>query len=217
MPSLNWAIHWEWGVYTIDADMEAILIQAIRQRILGKQIKASDVGLSLEGLTIRLQNTNVVFSAQLERIDPLMTFTVSLDTNMNVRLAATFDTSSPASSGHGSNSSSLGTELDDFVMWQVAFNPSEQDGHYIKIYESLVGIDKGVILEEMVSLLSPVEIKEQWSFQHYQALLPIIRATATKAPVIVFGGDPGTGKTALATSIGAPLAKRIGERVHFRH
>lgn len=35
--------------------------------------------------------------------------------------------------------------------------------------------------------------------------------------MIVFGGDPGTGKTALATSIGAALAPKLGERVHFRH
>lgn len=217
MSTLFWAIHWEWGSYKIDAGLEAALIQVIRQRILGKQVRDSDVGFSFDGLSIRFQDTHILFSATLERIDPLVSFIVDLDTAIRIRLAAAFNASTPESPGQGSHSPSIGTEIDDFVMWQVTFDPSIPDTHYLKAYESLVGTNKEVILEEIVSLLSPTEVRERWSIEHYRTLVPIVRATATKAPVIVFGGDPGTGKTALATSIGAPLSRRIGARVHFRH
>jgi AAA+ superfamily predicted ATPase len=217
MPTLFWSIRWEWGVYRIEAELEAALIQAIRPRILGKQIRDGDVGLSLDGLAVSLQHTRIPFTATLERIEPLVSFVVGLDTTFRLRLAMPSAAAHPRAPGQDAHPSSLGAEIDDFVMWQVTFDPFESETHYAHIYTSLVGTNKEVILEEMISLLAPTEVKERWSIEHYQTVVPLVRAIATKAPVIVFGGDPGTGKTALATSIGAPLAWRIGERVHFRH
>lgn len=217
MPTLFWAIHWEWGVYRLTADIEAALIQILRQHMLGKSIKQSDVGSSLNGLSFRMQQTSISFSATLERIEPPVSYTIDTETVFCLRLATMLDTASAPHSDRNGRSPSTGTELDDFVMWQIAFDPHRPDDRSITTYESLIGTKKEMILDEMASLLMPAEAKERWSLNHYQTIVPIVYTTETKAPVIVFGGDPGTGKTALATSIGAPLARRLGERVHFRH
>lgn len=215
MPSLYWAIHWEYGLRTINPELETLLTQGIRQEIRGRLFQASDIGLKLERLVIQIKSTRVIYSAQLEKIDPPTSFIADTSTNIYVALAD--HQGLPESRNPGQPTSSPTTEFDEFVMWQVVFDPAKPETHYMNIYDSLMGIEKTEILEETASLLLPYEAREYWSRRHYGTIAPILKVTTSKAPVIIFSGDPGTGKTALATSIGAPLALRLRERVHFRH
>lgn len=209
--SLYWKIDWNWGAYTLDRETEAQLAQAIRQRIINRIVNQQSVGLGLTDIPVRIHNSETTFSATLERIDANGDVTVDQRTTLFVRIGS----AAPKSQQYvGPN---FGTEFDELVMHQMMFNPSSPDPYYIRVFDSLVGIDKDIILEEVVSLLSPFAKKESWSLRHYGTVIPALNASTIKAPVILFGGDPGTGKTALATSIGAPLSLRLGEPILFRH
>lgn len=216
MPSLFWGIEWDFGSYPLSKELEESIIRVIRQRVEGHQLTVKDVGSYLSNLPISIEDSNTSFSACLEKIDPALTFTITSDTNIFIHLT----TDTPRQDLHGGDMTggpSLAKELEEMVMFETTFNPSNPDSHYMKIYESLVGIPKDLILNEMISLLMPFNTKEKWSKRHYGNIIPGLINTINKAPVIILGGDPGTGKTALATSIGAPLANAMGERIHFRH
>ncbi len=75
-------------------------------------------------------------------------------------------------------------------------------------YEALVGLDevKQRLLTEARLLLNPT-LLEDWSRRHHHQVLPVVEAFRERAPLFVFAGDVGTGKTALAETFGHPLAK----------
>ena len=75
-------------------------------------------------------------------------------------------------------------------------------------YDALVGLDevKHRLLTEARLLLNPT-LLEQWSMRHHRQVLPVVEAFRERAPLFVFGGDVGTGKTALAETFGQALAK----------
>ncbi|CBN53562.1 MULTISPECIES: AAA family ATPase [Kamptonema] len=216
MPSLFWMICWDYGFFPITSTTEKAIIQSLRQHIIGQKISASDIGMYLEKITVIVGGAKQSFSAHLERIDPPTNFTVDNTTTFHVSSEKDFNKSSLAQ-GDIIMDPLPTSELDELVTFQITFNPQKLDFYYMEIYKSLVGIAKEEILLEVISLLTPFEKKEKWSQQYYQTVLPALLTTANKAPVIVFGGDPGTGKTALATSMGVALAKKLGEKVHFKH
>jgi AAA+ superfamily predicted ATPase/predicted DNA-binding protein len=86
-------------------------------------------------------------------------------------------------------------------------------------YERLVGLDdhKARLLIELEMLLYPERL-EQWSKRHHAGqVLKICELYGNRVPLILFEGDVGTGKTALAETIGDALARRVGEgrQVHM--
>jgi AAA+ superfamily predicted ATPase len=85
-------------------------------------------------------------------------------------------------------------------------------------YERLVGLDehKQRLLVELEMLLYPERLV-RWSQRHHQNVLRIIDVNANRVPLILLVGDVGTGKTALAETIGDALARRLGvdARVHM--
>lgn len=215
MASLYWEIHWEYGVFPLDTEVKKACQQIIQEHLLKaeKVFGPDDLGYTIEGLVVRVQNSNAFFSARLCRVEPSEAIRVDRWTNIYAR---------PASGDIRKGTVSMGStasdeELDSFVLWKTVFDPKRPDPYYATLYDSLVGIDKEVILEEMTSLLAPVDNLRDWSMKYYNRIPPILRTVASKVPLIVFGGDPGTGKTALATSVGSTLSQKIQERVHFRH
>jgi len=56
---------------------------------------------------------------------------------------------------------------------------------------------------------------EAWSEKHYGIVLPAVRLVQDAVPLIVFEGDVGTGKTALADAIGQRVAVEGGHGVHL--
>src|SRR6266700_3492505 len=86
-------------------------------------------------------------------------------------------------------------------------------------YERLVGLDdhKARLLIELELLLYPERL-EQWSKRYHSGqVLQICDLYSNLVPLILLEGDVGTGKTALAETIGDALARQIGEdrKVHL--
>lgn len=216
MTTLFWAVKWDYGIYALNTFNERAITEAIRRRIEGSQVGVGDIGKYLKSVSLTISGTETSFTARLERLDPIATFTIGADTEILIRIVADLDLSTSPTVNDTADSSHV-QDMEDMVMFQTTFDPGKLSSHYMRIYDSLVGIPKELVLQELLTLLMPFETKEKWSKYHYGHLVPALVVTANKAPVVIMGGDPGTGKTALATSIGAPLAKTLGERVHFRH
>jgi AAA+ superfamily predicted ATPase len=86
-------------------------------------------------------------------------------------------------------------------------------------YERLVGLDdhKARLLIELEMLLYPERL-EQWSKRYHGGqVLRICELYGNRVSLILLEGDVGTGKTALAETIGDALARQIGEgrQVHM--
>ncbi len=81
-------------------------------------------------------------------------------------------------------------------------------------FDELVGIDdqKQQLLQELRMLLQP-EVIAGWEKRHHPKGLDLARRMSQRSPLVLLEGDVGCGKTALAGSIGSPLASALGERV----
>jgi AAA+ superfamily predicted ATPase len=77
-------------------------------------------------------------------------------------------------------------------------------------YDALVGLDeaKERLVKEAMLLVSP-ESLDQWSKKFYQRELKVLRHFRQRPPLFLFAGDVGTGKTALAKSFGAEVARKL--------
>lgn len=86
-------------------------------------------------------------------------------------------------------------------------------------YERLVGIDehKRRLLIELEMLLHPEQV-EEWSRRHHKnQVLRLCALQQNRVPLVLLEGDVGTGKTALAETIGDALARRMRgkKKVHL--
>lgn len=80
-------------------------------------------------------------------------------------------------------------------------------------YDRLVGLDvhKERLLVELEMLLFPERV-ESWSKQYHNGqILQLCRLQRNRVPLVLLEGDVGTGKTALAETIGDALARRVGD------
>src|SRR5687768_2648858 len=75
-------------------------------------------------------------------------------------------------------------------------------------FAGLVGLDetKERLLKEARLLLSP-DALTAWSEKHHRTKLPLIDTFRDRAPLFLFAGDVGTGKTALAETFGDAVAR----------
>lgn len=84
-----------------------------------------------------------------------------------------------------------------------------------EIYDSLVGLDsvKGRLIKEVIFLTSP-EALEKWSKdKHKGKKISAVKTVEQRSPFLIFGGDVGTGKTALAESVGSAISEAIHKSV----
>lgn len=83
-------------------------------------------------------------------------------------------------------------------------------------YRRLVGLDatKDRLRREARLLVDPSRL-EQWAKQYHQPDLPALDLVADRAPLFVFAGDVGVGKTALAESFGCDLADDLDLPVYL--
>jgi len=77
-------------------------------------------------------------------------------------------------------------------------------------YSRLVGLNasKERLRREARLLVDPNRL-QQWAAQHHEPDIPALDLIADRAPLFVFAGDVGVGKTALAESFGCDLADEL--------
>ena len=77
-------------------------------------------------------------------------------------------------------------------------------------YRRLVGVDnvKGRLRKE-AQLLAHPGLLHRWAAEHHGTGLPALTLFTDRAPLIVFAGDVGCGKSALAESFGCDLAESL--------
>ncbi len=75
-------------------------------------------------------------------------------------------------------------------------------------FHQLVGIDdiKDRLIKEGRLLLNPQQL-DAWSAKHHGVVIPAVTHFHNRPPLVVFSGDVGTGKTALANSFGDAIAR----------
>ena len=78
------------------------------------------------------------------------------------------------------------------------------------LYESLIGIDKQK--DELTATLSFLFDKDRitkWQKVHHAKGLPFVERIVSEMPLVILSGEVGCGKSALANTVGTPVAKRL--------
>ncbi|AUI64061.1 AAA family ATPase [Amycolatopsis sp. BJA-103] len=85
------------------------------------------------------------------------------------------------------------------------------DPQQLARYERLVGLDETKIrLRKEATLLAQPDQLRKWADEHHAgAAAAALRLLADRAPLFVFAGDVGSGKSALAESFGCDLAEHL--------
>jgi SpoVK/Ycf46/Vps4 family AAA+-type ATPase len=101
--------------------------------------------------------------------------------------------------------------VDDTLKIPEFIHPKKEFKHD---YELLVGIDeqKKELLKTLEMLLDDKKLKE-WTKRFHNEGLSIMAHLKTGSPLIILSGEVGCGKTALAQSIGTPLADLLKSKV----
>ncbi len=81
-------------------------------------------------------------------------------------------------------------------------------------YDALVGIDvhKQQLLAELSLRLDASRLKK-WLKHHHPKGLPLVGTLTSGPPLVLLSGEVGCGKTALATSVGTPLANELDRKI----
>ena len=82
------------------------------------------------------------------------------------------------------------------------------------VFDGLVGIDdqKQQLMDELVGLLDPDRLL-RWHHRHHPKGIGLVQRRRRASPLVLLSGEVGCGKTALASTIGTPLAKEVDRRV----
>lgn len=80
-------------------------------------------------------------------------------------------------------------------------------GEYLARFDALVGIDesKERLTKFLRFILAPEELRD-WAKRTYPDSLGLIDTVLSRPPLIIISGDVGTGKTELATTVGASVS-----------
>jgi SpoVK/Ycf46/Vps4 family AAA+-type ATPase len=82
------------------------------------------------------------------------------------------------------------------------------------VFERLIGIDRQK--EELVSAISFLFNKDKitkWLKDHHRDGLLFVDRVVSEMPLIILSGEVGCGKSALANSMGTPIAKQLNKRL----
>jgi SpoVK/Ycf46/Vps4 family AAA+-type ATPase len=92
------------------------------------------------------------------------------------------------------------------TVFEASLNYPDPDAQ--RRFAALVGIDDlKQRLEKSLRLILDPHAIERWSEQHHRRQLPIIGYFKKRPPLFILAGDVGTGKTALAESVGDAVAR----------
>ena len=81
-------------------------------------------------------------------------------------------------------------------------------------FDALIGIDlaKSDLIDHLTLILDRQRI-DDWVKRHHKKGLPLVERLKHGTPLVILAGEVGCGKTALATSIGTPLATALDAHV----
>ena len=80
----------------------------------------------------------------------------------------------------------------------------------------LVGLEDHIhALERDIRLIFDPMLARNWSKEQYGDIIAVVEIIEETVPLIIFEGDIGTGKTALAETIGQQVASKGGYGVHL--
>ena len=118
---------------------------------------------------------------------------------------------SPTSMGSPPSRNGAARGANDEAPPDALFEPEKRfpDAEALALYDRLAGIDeqKSVLINELMLATNPAHV-EAWSRKHHGlAQSTLLIAYRQRVPLIVLQGDVGTGKTALAESVGAALVR----------
>ena len=82
------------------------------------------------------------------------------------------------------------------------------------VFDNLVGIDqqKHELVSTVIFLFDKGKISK-WMKKHHSKGLSFIDQVVTETPLIILSGEVGCGKSALANSVGTPVAKELNRRL----
>ncbi len=86
---------------------------------------------------------------------------------------------------------------------------------YKDVYDALIGLDeiKDRLIKEAIFMVSPDVVREWSKKKHNGKQILALKAVEQRSSFLIFGGDVGTGKTALAESFGHAVAESISTQV----
>lgn len=106
-----------------------------------------------------------------------------------------------------------GRDLSSFIAEVIRYPEREE---FDATFKSLVGLDdiRQDMLQKLTLLLNP-DLLTRWAHTHYPHDPPIALITTLREryPLLILEGEVGTGKTALARSVGYPLSVKLGHPV----
>jgi SpoVK/Ycf46/Vps4 family AAA+-type ATPase len=94
------------------------------------------------------------------------------------------------------------------------FEKKHPDKELEEVFESLIGIDKQK--DELVTTLTFLFDRERitkWQKEHHRNGLRFLERVVSEMPLVILSGEVGCGKSALANSVGTPVAKRLDKRL----
>jgi len=88
------------------------------------------------------------------------------------------------------------------------------DADALDRYHALAGLDElKARLSKQAKILVRPDALDTWSREHHGATIPLVEKMRSRPPLFIFAGDVGTGKTSLAETFGAELARAERVRV----
>jgi len=198
-PILAREVHWTYWL-TSEVTLESVFYKALEGLV------AKEIRLRLQpgqpilwvGREMQLLVGNYLLHARLTNINPL--------------LADTFDDSTQFTADYHERAKDEGLDISTFISEVIRY-PNPRLG---TIYNTLVGINhiQEAMIRKLTFLLKPDRVKN-WLERYYPGdLAPSLQqALLDRYPLIILSGEVGSGKTALARSIGHPLSHALGTQL----
>jgi len=195
-------------INVIDVDIETIISEAERSKI-PDPIKATVA--EIESI-IKQENISVE-TGELNKMNVILADSIATGNFPgSIELQGKNMTKLPFFKRPASSENPAIQQAEKFFEGIVVYpnKPSEE------IYNSLIGLDE--IKERLVkesSLLVANDNLEKWSKKYNKKVLLACKAFERRTPLIVFAGDVGTGKTALAESFGNEISHQLRSNVYL--
>jgi SpoVK/Ycf46/Vps4 family AAA+-type ATPase len=196
----------------VDQSLNAKVAEEIKNKLIRKY--PSQLVDPKEELPIDIifQERELEFFAKLEQGS-------GFNTNTDFTIIARYKSSS------NNNKDTSGMTTSEFISEEIEFTPPPDQLGYspqkldtsqtrtmekVQEFNNLVIPDKNEIASELINFLAPVNKTESWSRQNYNSIVPLVHyLIKSQSSVFVFAGDPGTGKTVLAKSLGAVVSQKL--------